>query len=205
MPPRSRTQARSAPRTTEAVAPNIRVIRSARRKKTISAQYIDGIFEVTIPAWMSKKEEAEWVTKMAARFAKANSHSDAELTTRTKQLAKRYRLPQPASVQWAGELKTMWGSCAIDVGAIRVNSVLKKTPGWVVDYVLVHELAHLLHAGHGPDFWAVVARYPKSERAIGFLMGMGLAEQTGKLDDVPEDSPAEAVGWDENNQARLLL
>ncbi len=196
MPPRSKT------RTVEKVAPNVRVIRSARRKKTVSAQYVNGVFEVTIPAWMSKKEETEWVTKMAARFTKANGNSDTQLTARAAQLAKRFRLPQAASVQWAGELKTMWGSCAIDVGAIRVNSVLKKAPGWVVDYVLVHELTHLLHAGHGPEFWGVVARYPKSERAIGFLMGMGLAEQTGEEDVIPEP---DGVEWDQNNQGRLVL
>ena len=38
-------------------------------------------------------------------------------------------------------------------------------PSWVVDYVLVHELAHLLASGHGPQFQALVARYPHAERA----------------------------------------
>ena len=40
----------------------------------------------------------------------------------------------------------------------------------MLDYVLVHEMAHLLHAGHGPEFWTAVGVYPKAERAIGYLM-----------------------------------
>ena len=44
-------------------------------------------------------------------------------------------------------------------------------PGWVVDYVLVHELAHLLESGHTPQFWAWVDRYPRAEKAKGYLEG----------------------------------
>ncbi|MDQ1486247.1 MAG: hypothetical protein QOJ62_1940 [Actinomycetota bacterium] len=45
-------------------------------------------------------------------------------------------------------------------------------PAWVVDYVLVHELAHLIEFGHGPRFQALVAGYPKAERARGYLLGV---------------------------------
>ena len=46
-------------------------------------------------------------------------------------------------------------------------------PAFVVEYVLVHELAHLVQASHGPEFWALVNRYPKTERARGYLMALG--------------------------------
>jgi predicted metal-dependent hydrolase len=58
----------------------------------------------------------------------------------------------------------------------------------VLDYVLVHELAHLLEPGHGPDFWTWVRRYPKTERAIGYLEGLSAAAQLGlSLDGDDED------------------
>jgi predicted metal-dependent hydrolase len=177
----------SARRTSEMVSPDVRVIRSTQRKKTISARYVDGILEVTMPAWMSKAQEDEWVANMAARYARSNRNSDGDLESRAKELSTRFRLPTAASVRWTGELKSRWGSCTPSTGAIRVNGKLSKAPGWVVDYVLVHELAHLVHADHSPDFWKVVRRYAKTERAIGFLMGMGLAEHEGQPDLVDDD------------------
>jgi len=64
----------------------------------------------------------------------------------------------------------------VDRGAVRVSRRLADFPPWVLDYVLVHELAHLAEADHSPAFWALVARYPLAERARGFLMAKGLEE-----------------------------
>ncbi len=157
----------------------VQVTRSKRSRKTVSARFRDGVIHITIPAWMSAKQEAEWVTKMVARFERSNRNTDGDLMVRARQLSKQHDLPKPASVVWTRELSSLWGSCSTDTGAIRINGKLTKAPSWVLDYVLVHELAHLVHDDHSPAFWDVVARYPKSERAIGFLLGMGFAETGG--------------------------
>jgi predicted metal-dependent hydrolase len=91
-------------------------------------------------------------------------------------LARRYGLPQPARTDWADNQSARWGSCTPARGTIRISRRLAEFPGWVLDYVIVHELAHLAVHGHGPDFWALVDRYPRTERARGFLIAKGLEE-----------------------------
>ena len=66
------------------------------------------------------------------------------------------------------------GSCSFEVGEIRISSRLARVPDWVLDYVLLHELTHLVESGHGPEFHRLMARYPRAERAEGFLDAMAL-------------------------------
>jgi predicted metal-dependent hydrolase len=174
----------------------VRVIRSRKRKRTVSARYVDGVLEVSIPAWMSKAEEHKWVRDMRARFEKANKRSDVDLVARSRSLARAHDLPLPASVRWVGDMATRWGSCTVDTGAIRISDRLMSAPTWVLDYVLVHELAHLVHNDHSAAFWAVVQRYPRAERAIGYLMGLGMREAAdgGDADRSVHDDPPLPAG-----------
>jgi len=82
----------------------------------------------------------------------------------------------PLSVAWSTRQNGRWGSCTPADGTIRLSNRLQGMPDWVIDYVLVHELAHLLEAGHGPRFWELVGRYPRTERARGYLEGIAAAE-----------------------------
>ncbi len=107
---------------------------------------------------------------MSRRFARRRQTERVDLTARARVLARRYGLHQPASVTWAGELSSRWGSCTPSTRSIRLCDRLAAFPEWVLDYVLVHELAHLHHGNHGPAFWELVHRYPRTERAIGFLI-----------------------------------
>jgi predicted metal-dependent hydrolase len=56
----------------------------------------------------------------------------------------------------------------------------------VLDYVLVHELAHLVVPDHSPAFHEIVDRYPRAERARGFLIAMSRGETD---DDLAADGP----------------
>ena len=161
--------------------PAVEVRRSARRRRTVSAyRSEDGTVVVLLPARMSRAEEQEWVQVMLARLQRSERRrrpSDADLMRRAAQLSERYLegLARPATVRWVANQEQRWGSCTPADGSIRLSARLKGMPAWVVDYVLLHELAHLLEAGHTPTFWRLVERYPRAERARGFLEGVALA------------------------------
>jgi predicted metal-dependent hydrolase len=167
--------------------PVIEVRRSQRRRRTVSA-YRDGErIVVLIPARFSRAEEREWVDRMLERLEAREQRArrtDTELAARAEQLAARY-LPdhpaasQPTSVRWVENQGGRWGSCTPADGSIRISHRVREMPDWVIDYVLLHELVHLVVPSHGGAFWALVARYPKSERARGYLEGVSAAAGLG--------------------------
>lgn len=160
--------------------PRVEVRRSARRRRSVSAFRDGEALVVCIPAAFSRAQEREWVARMAARWQARelrNTLDDTALAARAEELAGRYLVgaPRPSSVRWVTNQATRWGSCTPSTGAIRISSRLQRVPEWVLDYVLVHELAHLVVPGHGPDFWALVGAYPRAERARGYLEGLSSA------------------------------
>jgi predicted metal-dependent hydrolase len=170
---------------------DVEVRRSARRRRTVTAYRELGRTVVLIPAAFSPAEERRWVAQMVAKLQtreerrKRSLGGDAELMGRARALSVAYLdgAPQPVSVRWVDNQHRRWGSCTPADGSIRLSSRLRTMPEYVVDYVLVHELVHLLEPGHDERFWALVARYPKAERARGFLEGVELANAAGHLGD----------------------
>ena len=149
---------------------DVEVIRSPKRRKTAQARLVDGRLEVRIPARSSKAEEARLVEVFRKRFARSGPAEAVDLAARARVLAGRHDLPEPAEIRWVSNQHARWGSCTPTDRSIRVSDRLAAWPPWVLDYVLVHELAHLVHADHGPRFQALVDRYPLAERARGFLI-----------------------------------
>jgi predicted metal-dependent hydrolase len=162
--------------------PEVEVRRSKRRRRTVSA-YRDGDrIVVMIPASLSRAEEAEWVATMVARLEKSERRrrpSDVDLLARAIALSDRYLggLAAPESVRWVDNQHQRWGSCTPGDRTIRLSARLRGMPGWVVDYVLIHELAHLLESHHDANFWAWVDRYPEAEKAKGYLLGWSAASR----------------------------
>lgn len=163
--------------------PVVEVRRSQRRRRTVSA-YRDGErVVVLIPAQFTGAEEREWVDRMLARLA-AREHragrTDDSLYQRACRLAERYlpdypQAAQAESVRWVHNQNGRWGSCTPADRTIRISHRIQVFPDWVIDYVLLHELVHLVVANHNAKFWALVARYPKAERARGYLEGVSAA------------------------------
>jgi hypothetical protein len=115
--------------------------------------------------------------------------SDRVLFARAHELSARFfnGAADPATVRWVGNQQHRWGSCTPSDRSIRLSARLRGMPTYVIDYVLVHELAHLFVPGHGPQFWQLVSRYPKAERARGYLEGAAAAaglQLSDEADDV---------------------
>lgn len=158
------------------------VIRSAKRKRTISADLVDGTLRLRIPLRLSKgqvEEHARAFQKKLQRRTSARGRSDEDLMRRALELSSRYfdDAVRPVSVRWSDQQNTGWGSTTSSQGTIRLSSRLKEMPMWVQDGVLVHELAHLIEPGHGPRFRELVERYPRTKEADAFLEGVSFAER----------------------------
>ncbi len=192
-------------RASDPEGPIVEVRRSRKRRRTVSAYREDDRVVVMIPARLSAKEEREWVATMLERLERSEKRrrpSDAGLKRRAAELSSRYLggLARPATVRWVDNQNSRWGSCTPSDRSIRLSARLQGMPAWVIDYVLVHELAHLIEPGHTPAFWAWVDRYPKAERAKGFLEGVACATQLGlegQAPDCSEEGAAEMVACDE--------
>ncbi|QAY64957.1 M48 family peptidase [Xylanimonas allomyrinae] len=157
--------------------PSVEVRRSRRRTATVSAYREGDRTIVAIPARFSRAQEQEWVAKMLARLESKERRrrpSDGELIARARELSERYLdgRADPSSVRWSTNQGRRWGSCTLVDRSIRISTRVQGMPSWVLDYVLLHELAHLLHAGHGPEFWRLLEAYPRTDRARGFLDGV---------------------------------
>lgn len=151
----------------------VRVVRSAKRRKTVAARVVGDVLEVRLPAWMDAADEARWVDRFRTRFERRAHADEDELVRRARRLADRYDLPRPTSIRWSDSQEWRWGSCTPGAATIRISTRVAAFPGWVQDHVVLHELAHLVEAHHGPAFRDIVARYPLAERATGYLIAKG--------------------------------
>lgn len=158
---------------------DVKIIRSERRVKTVDARIVDGVFVVRAPAHISDAELEPIVQRLLARYERRKAREqldDAALARRARTLNKRYfdgKLKWK-SIKWASNQNKVAGSCSAGKGTIRISHRLAEMPAFVRDYVIVHELAHLKEPNHSPRFWKLVNRYPKAERARGYLMAMGM-------------------------------
>ena len=202
---RTPAHAAAVPLTTPEGAP-VEVRRSARRRRTVAAFWENGTAVVAIPASFSRTQEREWVHRMleklrlqgergAAGAGKRRPRSDAALAGHAVELSAKYFAGRavPTSVRWVSNQNSRWGSATPSDGSIRLSDKLRSMPQWVIDYVLLHELAHLLVAGHNAAFWRLLEAYPETGRAKAFLEGVSFATSRG-LAPAGEDDDVDGPG-----------
>jgi predicted metal-dependent hydrolase len=161
--------------------PEVEVRISTRRRKSASAFWSDGRVVVVLPASMPRSARAEMVEDLVRRVVSYRPHlaaSDSDLASRAAHLADRYLGGvKPSSIRWVTNQRSQWGSCSCATAEIRISDRLRVVPGWVLDAVLVHELAHLIEPNHSPRFRALVARYARTKEADVFLDGFSLGRE----------------------------
>ena len=158
---------------------------SARRRKSSEARWVEGRIVVSVPAHLdpeARSRTVDWLVERLLARRGADGLGDDELLARATELSERYRLGAvPASVRWVTNQSSRWGSCSHHSGAIRISHRLQAVPGWVLDSVLVHEVAHLTHPDHSRAFHRLADAYPRHAEAGVFLAGygLGLARRSG--------------------------
>ena len=156
--------------------PPVRIITSRKRRRTVAARLRSGVLELLVPATMPIAERQHWAEVMSKRLerrAERRKATDQRLQARAERLNDGHfdgRLTW-TSIGFA-DMDHQWGSCSFTDGAIRIARRAAELPEWVLDYLLVHELAHLVHSDHGREFHALEDRYPLTERAKGYLLAL---------------------------------
>ncbi|TMF50822.1 MAG: M48 family metallopeptidase [Chloroflexi bacterium] len=156
--------------------PPVRVITSRKRRRTVAARLRSGVLELLVPASMTHAERDHWAEVMSRRLqrrAERSRPSDERLLERARRLNQRHF---EGKLRWRSigfsDMERLWGSCTFTDGAIRIARRAASLPDWVLDYLLVHELAHLVHSDHGSAFHELENRYPLTERAKGYLLAL---------------------------------
>ena len=172
--------------------PEVEVRISKRRKKTSEAKWVGGRIVVSLPAHLdreSRQKTIDWlVERLLTRHRLQSGLTDDDLLARAIELSDRYLVgARPVSVRWVTNQTARWGSCSFYSGDIRISHRLGVVPDWVLDSVLVHEVAHLTHPDHSRAFHKLAGAYPRHQEAGVFLAGygLGLANPVPQAQDAP--------------------
>jgi hypothetical protein len=170
--------------------PEIEIRASTRRKKTGNAHWSGSRIVVQIPARVRGRDRREFVDELVQKLLTQrpqNAGGDGALEERARTLAELYNDGvMPSSVRWVNNQQARWASCSPGSREIRVSSRLRQCPEWVIDAVLVHELAHLQEADHSPLFYEIADRHPRQGDSgmflDGYALGLGLRIESGDVD-----------------------
>lgn len=158
----------------------VKVIRSRKRVRTISAIPEGNVLVVRAPEHVSKKDLDPIIKDLREKWLRVRKPkvSDESLNRRAEVLNRMYfqgRLNWK-SLKWVNNMRERHASCTPQYKTIRISSDVAKMPKFVQDYIIIHELAHLIEDNHGPRFWKLCERYPLTERARGYLMAVDTSE-----------------------------
>jgi len=160
----------------------VKILRSKRRKRTISARMLKDILVVRAPENIPESRLEKAITDLKERIErkqlKEELNKDENLVRRAKEFNLEYfeNKLKIDSIEYVTNQNSKFGCCDYRAGRIRISHRISAMPQWVRDYVIIHELAHLAVPDHSQAFWEIVNRYKLTERARGYLLGVGAQE-----------------------------
>jgi len=158
---------------------DVKIIRSKRRYKSAGARIKNNVVEIRVPFWLSRAKTKIVANHFLAKMKKKRKkQSDHFLQRRASRLIEKYfdNKIKDFSIIWSSRLTSTFGLCSPSKREIKISSRLKQSPSWVIDYLIIHELAHFLVSAHNKQFWSLVNRYLKTKQAKSFLKGIRFAE-----------------------------
>jgi hypothetical protein len=172
--------------------------RDKRLKKTSRCERMpDGSLLLRVPYRLPTRKVGSLLEQIASQLDKSTAlHSrrtDADLHQRAEVINQKHfdGKIQWNAIRWVSNMETRLGSCTrggSSDGQIRISIKIKNWPNWVVDYVISHELMHRKHPNHSDTFWSELrAAYPLTERARGFIYGVGFAAGQPLEDETEEE------------------
>lgn len=156
------------------------------RLRTMARWSVTGkTIRLRIPNGTSRKDIERLIGDILPRVSRtrrrATRQTDQDLMARAQQLNQQYFGGELSwsSIRWVNNMKQRLGSCTtggVTDGDIRISERIRTWPQYVVDYILAHEICHRKYPNHSADFWAYLARFPFTEKALGFIEGISFAE-----------------------------
>ena len=161
---------------------NTEIKRSKRRRSTVEAKFVKDKLYIYLPSSMNESDEKKWIGKMVKwgeRYKiRKELNNNNKLLERSQKLNKKYfNGSLDFSIKFVTNQRNRFGSCTIRTRSIRISDKLVKMPQWIQDYVIIHELAHILYPNHSNKFWEKVNQYKYAERARGYLMAIGMLSE----------------------------
>ena len=163
----------------------VRIIRSRRRKRTISARLVKDTLLVSAPLMLSQERLEKIVADFKVKFEKKKLKQELDRKQNLIDIARKLNVKyfenklKINSIEYVTDQNSKYGCCNFRDGWIRVSHKVGLMPEWVRDYVIVHEMAHLIEPNHSSAFWDIVSRYKLAERARGYLMAVGIEGEEG--------------------------
>ena len=170
----------------------VKIVRSPRRRRTVSARLVKDVLLVNAPVFMPEARLEKMVANFKERFQRKRLKD--ELSRKENLISVAQRLNEKyfenklnvKVIEYSINQNSKFGCCNYRTGHIRISHRLSLMPAWVRDYVIVHEMAHLIEPNHSQSFWDIVKRYELYERAKGYLMAVGLEREDETEDDLSE-------------------
>ena len=150
---------------------NVRfVVEPSDEARSTKIRFDHWSFRLTIPRNLDDNERYDRIRSTLVTWYR--EHASKRLADSVSHWHRRLGLTKETRILIRNQHQR-WGSCAPD-GTLRLNWRIVMLEPALIEYVVVHELAHLIHRNHSPDFWRVVSNaMPDAQRRRRRLREVG--------------------------------